>query len=80
MAELAPWRLRCTVLSVGYNLGVALLGGTTPLVAEWLLARTGLAMAPALYLVAGAALAFLAAARFPKAVPHPMTVEFSTLG
>ncbi len=80
MAELAPWRLRCTVLSVGYNLGVALLGGTTPLVAEWLLARTGLPMAPALYLVAGAALAFLAATRFPKAVPHPMTVEFSTLG
>jgi len=80
MAELAPWRLRCTVLSVGYNLGVTVLGGTTPLVAEWLLSRTGLAMAPALYLVAGAALAFVAAAKFPKAVPHPMTVEFSTLG
>src|SRR5207249_4102796 len=31
MAELTPWRVRCTVLSVGYNVGMALLGGTTPM-------------------------------------------------
>ena len=31
MAELAPWRVRCTVVSVSHNLGMALLGGTTPL-------------------------------------------------
>jgi MHS family proline/betaine transporter-like MFS transporter len=79
MAELAPWRVRCTVLSVGYNVGVALLGGTTPLVAAWLVARTGMIMSPAIYLAAGGALAFLASLRVPRLVPHPMTREFSSV-
>ncbi|HTL04672.1 MAG TPA: MFS transporter [Gemmatimonadales bacterium] len=79
MAELTPWRVRCTVLSIGYNIGVALLGGTTPLVAAWLVSRGG-GMAPAVYLACGAAAAWLAALRFPKVVPHPMTREFSRIG
>jgi MHS family proline/betaine transporter-like MFS transporter len=79
MAELAPWRVRCTVLSVGYNVGLALLGGTTPLVAAWLVARTGFIFSPAIYLAAGCAVAFLAAVRYPRAVPHPMTREFSSI-
>ncbi len=41
MAELAPWRVRCSVLSVAYNLGLAVLGGITPLIAAWLVVRTG---------------------------------------
>lgn len=79
MAELAPWRVRCTVLSVGYNIGIALLGGTTPLVAAWLVARTGMTLSPAIYLAAGGAMALLAALKFPRAVPHPMTQEFSSV-
>lgn len=79
MAELTPWRVRCTVLSVGYNVGLALLGGTTPLVAAWLVTRTGFSLAPAVYLSAGAALALLAALRFPRIVPHSMTREFSAV-
>ena len=79
MAELAPWRVRCTVLSVGYNVGIALLGGTTPLVAAWLVSRTGMKLAPAIYLAAGGAVALLAALRFPRTVPHPMTREFSSV-
>ncbi|HEY9385258.1 MAG TPA: MFS transporter [Gemmatimonadales bacterium] len=79
MAELAPWRVRCTVLSVGYNVGIALLGGTTPLVAAWLVARTGMILSPAIYLAAVGALAFCAAVRFPRLVPHPMTREFSRI-
>jgi hypothetical protein len=59
--------------------GLALLGGTTPLVAGWLVARTGFSLAPAVYLSAGAALALLAALRFPRVVPHPMTREFSAV-
>jgi len=71
--------VRCTVLSVGYNLSLAILGGTTPLVATWLVARTGWSMAPAVYFAAGASLALLAALRFPRVVPHPMTREFSAV-
>ena len=70
MAELTPWRVRCTVLSVGYNVGIALLGGTTPMVATWLLARTGHQMAPAVYLAATASLAFLGAILLPPAARH----------
>jgi MHS family proline/betaine transporter-like MFS transporter len=76
MAELAPWRVRCTVLSVAYNAGMALLGGTTPLVAEWFLARSGVTMAPAIYLGGAAAVACLGSALLPKAARHSLTKEF----
>ncbi len=76
MAELAPWRVRCTVLSVAYNVGLALLGGTTPLVAAWLVARTGVALAPAMYLTAAAGLTFVGALLLPGTAPHRLTKEF----
>ena len=79
MAELAPWRVRCTVLSVSYNSGVALLGGTTPLIAAWLLARSGFALAPAVYLAIAGALSFLGAVLLPKTMPHRLTTEFQTV-
>jgi MHS family proline/betaine transporter-like MFS transporter len=77
MAELTPWRVRCTVLSVGYNVGVALLGGTTPMVATWLVARSGQALAPAVYLAAAAVLAFVGAILLPRAARHGITREFA---
>jgi MFS transporter, MHS family, proline/betaine transporter len=79
MAELAPWRVRCSVLSVAYNIGMALLGGTTPLVAAWLLARSGLALAPAMYLAAAGGLAFVGAFFMPRATRHSLTKEFQAV-
>jgi MHS family proline/betaine transporter-like MFS transporter len=79
MAELAPWRVRCTVLSVSYNVGVALLGGTTPLIAAWLVARSGFALAPAVYLGVAGALSFVGAILLPKTLPHRLTTEFQTI-
>ena len=76
MAELAPWRVRCTVLSVAYNIGMALLGGTTPLVAAWLVARTGVKLAPAWYLAAAAALTFIGSLLLPATARHSLTKEF----
>ncbi len=76
MAELAPWRVRCTVLSISYNFGVALLGGTTPLVAAWLVSRTGFSLAPAVYLALSGALSFIGALALPKVMPHRLTTEF----
>ena len=76
MAELAPWRVRCTVLSVAYNVAVALLGGTTPLVAAWLVARTGVPLAPAIYLTAAGALTFVGAFFLPRTATHSVTKEF----
>lgn len=79
MAELAPWRVRCTVLSISYNFGAALMGGTTPLVAEWLMTKTGFALAPAVYLAIAGALSFVGALLLPKAMPHRLTTEFQTV-
>ena len=79
MAELAPWRVRCTVLSISYNFGVALLGGTTPLVAAWLVSRTGFAMAPAVYLAIAGGLSFIGALFLPKTMPHRLTTEFQAV-
>jgi MFS transporter, MHS family, proline/betaine transporter len=79
MAELAPWRVRCTVLSVSYNVGVALLGGTTPLVAAWLVSRSGYTLAPAVYLAVAGGLSFVGAILLPKTLPHRLTTEFQTV-
>ena len=76
MCELAPWRVRCTVVSVAYNLGMALLGGTTPLVAAWLLSRTEAPLAPAVYLAAAGAVSFVAALFLPRTPRHRLTHEF----
>jgi MHS family proline/betaine transporter-like MFS transporter len=79
MAELAPWRVRCTVVSVAHNTGMALLGGTTPLVGEWLLTRTGAPLAPAVYLAAAGAISFVAALLLPRTARHRVTHEFQAL-
>jgi MHS family proline/betaine transporter-like MFS transporter len=76
MAELAPWRVRCSVLSIAYNLSLAVLGGTTPVVAAWLVARTHLALAPAVYVTAAAVTTLVAALFLPGRARHSMTREF----
>jgi MHS family proline/betaine transporter-like MFS transporter len=79
MAELAPWRARCTALSVGYKIALAILGGTTPTVAAWPVERTGVALAPAGYLGVAAAVSFVAALLLPRTARHRMTKEFQAV-
>ncbi len=50
--ELFPTRTRYSGLALSYNLAVAIAGGTTPLVATWLVDVTGSTLAPAFYLMA----------------------------
>jgi MHS family proline/betaine transporter-like MFS transporter len=66
MVELAPARTRCTVAGIGYNLCLAVFGGTTPWVATYLVARTADDFAPAYYIMAAAAVAFVATLRMPE--------------
>jgi MHS family proline/betaine transporter-like MFS transporter len=53
-AELFATRVRSTGYSIGYNVSVALFGGTAPYVATWLVDRTGNELAPAYYVIAAA--------------------------
>ncbi len=59
MVELVPDRLRCTVLSVGYNLGFGILGGLTPMVAVYTINRSHDDLSPAFLLMAAAAVSFV---------------------
>jgi len=59
MAELFPTRLRYSAMAIGYNITLALFGGTAPLVATWMIKTTGNLAAPAWYLVVIAAVTFM---------------------
>ncbi|WP_347220671.1 MFS transporter [Mycolicibacterium poriferae] len=52
--ELFATRVRFSGFSIGYNVCVAVFGGTTPYIVTWLTAATGDAIAPAYYLVIAA--------------------------
>jgi MFS transporter, MHS family, proline/betaine transporter len=55
LVEAAPPAVRCTAVALGYNLCYGLFGGLSPLVATWLVERTGNEMAPAFLIMASAA-------------------------
>ncbi|NQY40262.1 MAG: MFS transporter [Henriciella sp.] len=55
VVELVPSETRCTVVAIAHNTAMALFGGTTPLIAAWLLTSTGDPIAPG-YWIAGASL------------------------
>lgn len=58
MTEQFPRHVRVTAYSVAFNIPMAIVGGTTPMVATWLISETGDRMTPAFYAMAAAAVAF----------------------
>jgi len=54
LAEITPERVRCTALAIGSNIAWSIVGGFVPLIATWLVWRSGNPLAPA-WLVAGSA-------------------------
>lgn len=50
MVELFPSQTRLTAYSLALNLGAGIVGGTSPLIATWLIEVSGNSYAPALYL------------------------------
>jgi MHS family proline/betaine transporter-like MFS transporter len=61
MVDAFPKHVRCSGLSIGYNLALTIFGGTVPMVAVFLIVRSGDALSPAFYLTAAAAISFLMA-------------------
>ncbi|UOF89002.1 metabolite/H+ symporter [Fodinisporobacter ferrooxydans] len=59
LAELFPTRVRNSALSVGYNLGVALFGGTAPFIATYLISVTHNNFSPTYYVIGCAIVTFL---------------------
>lgn len=52
MAEMLPAEVRVRGTSIAYSIAAGVLGGTTPLVATWLVATTGNEFAPVVYYMA----------------------------
>jgi MHS family proline/betaine transporter-like MFS transporter len=60
MADILQVVVRCSGASLGYNLCLGLVGGTTPLVATYLVTQTGDGFAPVYYLMAAAVVQLIA--------------------
>ena len=50
MVECFPVKVRYTAIGLSYNITLAIFGGTTPLVSNWLIQVTGDLASPAIYL------------------------------
>jgi MHS family proline/betaine transporter-like MFS transporter len=74
MVESAPQRIRCTAVAVGYNMCLGVIGGLTPLVATWLVARTEDELAPAYLIMAAATISFFATLCFKETYRTPLTM------
>ena len=74
MVEILPTGVRCSASSIGYNLSLGLFGGTTPLVATYLVERTADDFTPAYYLMVTAVISLVATFYLPetarKALPR----------
>src|SRR5882757_214305 len=71
-AEIFPTHTRGTGLAIGYNLGLAITGGGTPVIATWLIRLTGTPVAPSFWLIATAIISTVSAcyaARFSERSP-----------
>ncbi|GAA0921349.1 MFS transporter [Pseudonocardia zijingensis] len=70
IAGLFPAETRATGMAVGYNIGVAVFGGFTPLIAAWLITTTGSPLAPSFWVMATAALSLGALATIRRLGLH----------
>jgi MFS transporter, MHS family, proline/betaine transporter len=71
LVEAAPLKVRCTAVALGYNVSLGVIGGLTPLVASWLVARTGDEIAPGFLMMVAAAVTLLTILRFPETYRTP---------
>lgn len=67
--EILPQNVRASAYSIAYSLCLALFGGTTPLIAAWLLERTANDFSPAWYLMILAAISLAAITSIPETRP-----------
>ena len=71
-AELFATRVRSSGYSIGYNVSVAVFGGTAPYVATWLVANTGNDLAPAYYVIAAAVVTFITVLTMRETAGRPL--------
>lgn len=65
-------QIRYSAMSIGYNLSVALFGGTAPYLMTWLIRQTGNTMAPAFAIMAGALVTLATALTLRESAGRPL--------
>ncbi|WP_095888872.1 hypothetical protein [Rhodococcus sp. ACPA4] len=85
MCDLLPVQVRVTGIAIAYNLPIALFGGSAPLIATWIVTRTGEIYTPVLFAGTGViSILALVAMRdrdligIPNASAPAATVEIAT--
>jgi len=71
-AELFATRVRSGAYSIGYNISVAIFGGTAPYVATWLTDRTGNELAPAYYVIVAAIISLATVLTMRETAARPL--------
>lgn len=64
--ELFPTRNRVSGAMISYNIAYTVFGGTAPLLATWLIARTGVLVAPGIYMMVVAIVVFILVRKLPE--------------
>ncbi|VEG39569.1 arabinose efflux permease family protein [Mycolicibacterium flavescens] len=77
-AELFATRVRSSGYSIGYNMSVAVFGGTAPYVATWLVDRTGNQIAPAYYVIAAAVISIATLLTMRETARQPLRATVHT--
>lgn len=72
LPALFPTRIRYGALAIGFNVSVSLFGGTTPLVAAWLVDRTGDLMMPAYYLMGASVIGIASVLALKETARRPL--------
>jgi len=80
LSEQFPVEVRAIGVSFGFSIAVSIFGGLAPLIAIWLIARTGDPLSPSYYLIFTALLSLVALVaiqsrrrRLTQPMPAPMT-------
>ena len=72
LVEQFPTRVRVTGISLGYNLGWAFFGGTTPVLATYLIQATGSKLVPSLYLIASGLVSLIVFSTLRETAREPL--------
>lgn len=72
LPALFPTRIRYGALAIGFNISVSLFGGTTPLVAAWLVNSTGNLMMPAYYLMGASLIGIVSVLALSETARKPL--------
>ncbi|HWP92856.1 MAG TPA: MFS transporter [Thermodesulfobacteriota bacterium] len=73
LVELFPTRVRMSAMSLGYNIGFAVFGGTAPLIATYLIKETGSKTAPSICLIVSALISLLIFLKLRETFRSPLS-------